>query len=281
MPFYVEGRRYEIWSIDTNVVSEMLKRPDEALRAALLKTLESMAVLGFSVWTLFELRRHSGVFDSFVSYFGTLPFVILDSPVNIFAAELDAYPDPSDIRPVVYSFNPFQDGPEASLDHVFGVIFGHPTVQEAERRWATDWKRDGLAAVVDLKKNFPPRGKNYNSRDAREFVRRVVPQHMAKHRPDIHDRAISNAGKVEVDAFPSLKMTLYTTFFRIYVDGRAAEEQDVFDIFISAATPYVDRVVTEVFQAEIYRKVGRFDRMLDNVEVGTMATLRQWIADAP
>ena len=57
-------------------------------------------------------------------------------------------------------------------------------------------------------------------------------------------------------------MLFWTVFFRFYDEQRTPEIQDVFDIMISGFAPYVEVTLTEVFQAEIFRKVQRRDTIL-------------------
>jgi hypothetical protein len=81
---------------------------------------------------------------------------------------------------------------------------------------------------------------------------------------------------VDVDAFPSLKTSLYTAFHKFYVDKtRKPSRSDAFDIVISAGTPYVEAIVTENHQAEVLRKVKRVDDFIANVLVFTLKDFRE------
>ena len=60
---------------------------------------------------------------------------------------------------------------------------------------------------------------------------------------------------VDLEAFPSIKASLYTVFHKFYVDrSRKLLQSDAFDIIISSAAPYVYAVFTENHQAEVLRK---------------------------
>ena len=69
-------------------------------------------------------------------------------------------------------------------------------------------------------------------------------------------------------------MAFYTVFYRFYAEQRKPEEQDVFDILIGNIAPYVDIVITEGFQAEIYKKVSNRDPFLDDLRIETVSALR-------
>lgn len=70
-------------------------------------------------------------------------------------------------------------------------------------------------------------------------------------------------------------MTLWTVFFRLYLAARRKpQNQDVFDALISTPAPYLDAVVTENYQAEIYGQVKRLDAAIDTLDVYTLKDLR-------
>ena len=69
-------------------------------------------------------------------------------------------------------------------------------------------------------------------------------------------RMVDGSHSVLVNAFPSIRMTAYTVFYKFYIkDQRRSLESDPFDIIISSAIPYMDAIVTEKHLAEILKKV--------------------------
>jgi hypothetical protein len=82
--------------------------------------------------------------------------------------------------------------------------------------------------------------------------------------------------EIKVDAFPSVKTTFYTVFYRFYAENRDPELQDVFDILIFNVVPYLDIVVTERFQGEIFRKIKNRDEMYQDIEILTLRDLRNF-----
>ena len=81
---------------------------------------------------------------------------------------------------------------------------------------------------------------------------------------------------VRIDAFPSLKATMYTVWHKFYADRtRTPSASDAFDIIISSATPYVDAIITENHQAEALRKTKRFDEFIQDLLVFTLKDSRE------
>jgi hypothetical protein len=86
---------------------------------------------------------------------------------------------------------------------------------------------------------------------------------------------VMNGEVVDIDAFPSLKATLYTVFHKFYADrARRPSRSDAFDIIISAATPYVEAIFTENHQAESLRKTKRLDDFIRDLHVYTLKDFR-------
>ena len=69
-------------------------------------------------------------------------------------------------------------------------------------------------------------------------------------------------------------MILWTLFYRFYLPARKPVEQDVFDILIGSPAPYLDAVVTEKHQAEIYRQVKTLEPAIGHLQVYTLSDLR-------
>jgi hypothetical protein len=94
--------------------------------------------------------------------------------------------------------------------------------------------------------------------------------------PGFAENILRNNAIVDIDAFFSLKATLYTVFHKFYADRtRKPARSDAFDIIISAATPYVEAIVTENHQAEVLRKTMRLDTFLQGLRVFTLKDFRQ------
>lgn len=78
------------------------------------------------------------------------------------------------------------------------------------------------------------------------------------------------------DVSASLKATALTVFHKFYADRtRKPSQSDAFDIVISAATPYVDAIVTEAHQAEALRKMRRLDEFLAHLRIYTVRDFRR------
>jgi len=193
----------------------------------------------------------------------------------VFADEIANYPNPSKVDPLLMPFTPLEQNPDAHLNTFLEKLFNKPDVIDAERNWNGRWGNDALKSMLNLKSNFQPTGQYYSASDARRFLYEGVPQYVLAQNPAwMKKRIIDMNQALDINAFPSVKTAFYTVFYRFYAEQRKPERQDVFDILISSIAPYLDMVIVENFQAEIFRKVKRKDAMFKKMEIATLKDFR-------
>lgn len=205
--------------------------------------------------------------------FSVIPFCLLKTPDHLLSDEYKFYPNYTKIDPVLFTFsiaNPIAE----SLAAFLKKIFSNPEVKEAEKKWKYRWKRDTLDSILSLKSNFSSKNKNLNSADAIKFINEALPQYITMQNPNWVIAKLKSNEDVIFEAFPSAKAALYTVFYRFYIAHREPEIQDIFDILINNAVPYLDYVITENFQADILNKVKNADKQFSHIEIDTIRELR-------
>ncbi|MFN2593698.1 MAG: hypothetical protein ABR579_02275 [Actinomycetota bacterium] len=96
---------------------------------------------------------------------------------------------------------------------------------------------DGMVSLVP---NFPPEGTAYTRAQLKEFIFLAGFEQLVLRAEGFVTRMLSEGNEVKLDAFPSLKASLYTVFHKFYVDrSRDPANSDAFDIIIAAGLPYV------------------------------------------
>ena len=80
---------------------------------------------------------------------------------------------------------------------------------------------------------------------------------------------------VEILHLPASRMMEFSQFVRIYQTRKHIKPNDVMDIQISCIVPYVNAVITENFQADVYKKAKHFIPQLEELEIYTLKDIRQ------
>ncbi len=274
----LSGNRYRLCLLDTNAVSEMAKRPDTEFRHFVTWAMggDTASISCFSLFTVLELRKRPDIYRMFLDLFDQLPCSLLMSHEQLLEAEVAAYPYPASINPLLVAFPgallaaPDRATLAASLEGHLSTTTG----QQQERTWI-----DGAASIVDGMTsnvaNYEPAGQRYTRQEIRFFVEWAGLGQIGMRAHSFMRSTLESGREVEIDAFPSIKMTAFTVFYKFYVDKqRTPVVSDAFDVIISAPTPYVDAVITERHQAEVIRKTKQQDGFLEQVQVFTLRDFR-------
>lgn len=267
----INGNDFELALVDTNIVSEILKNSSGEFRTFLDLTCARNCIPSFSVFTVLELRQRRDIYDRFLEAFSFFPCILLKSHEVLFLEELNRFPNASVIDPTALVSRGVVAAPDRKLRELLKAMFAMPEFLEMERSWNGDKARI-VSGILKLRSSFPPQRDEYTKKEIREFVELAGLEQIPS---DFIRNAIDSGFPLSIDAFPSLKMMLFTVFHKFYVDNRIPSLSDAFDIAISAPTPYVDAVFTENHQAEVIRKIKRQDRFLEHVSVYSLRDLRR------
>lgn len=276
----LNGTDYRLCLLDTNAVSEMVKHP-ESLGHFLTWSLGERPVFipCFSPFTLLELRRNSEVYARFTERFGALPCVLLKSHEQLLEEETRCYPDPSTVDACLLGFSGHVGRDGNRLEKVLPTAFGIESILSQERHW-NDSRDEIVQGISSLVSNFPPEADAYTPAEVRTFVEIAGFSQLVLRAQPFAERIVTSGQAVDIDAFPSLKASLYTVFHKFYADRtRKASSSDAFDIIISAAVPYVEAIFTENHQAECLGKAKRLDDFMQGLSIYTLRDLRRLSTD--
>lgn len=248
------GSIYKLCLLDTNALSEIVKRPNNEGRGFIERFPPSEFVPCFTVYNLFELRRQSEVFRKFIKFFGVYPSFIAKPFQLILEAEIEAKGRARVNDILLLAFTPLGSDPSYRLVEFMDKLFKLPAIVKLEGQWRKN-DQEVLNTWQTNKANFSPTKSVQNARDAKQFVHDACIDTLCQIHPDLVQACI-NANNVSLlMSFPSMQMMLYSQYYRIFDPTWNPNDQEVTDVCISACAPYVDAVVTEKFQAEIYKKV--------------------------
>lgn len=268
------GRAYFHCLLDTNVVSEILKRPQIVGKGFLRCYGPGNCIPCFTIATLGELHRKKTVYEEFIRFFSQYPCFVLKPMEQLLSDEVAAYPDPPGTEPVLFAAKVAHAHPQENLGYMLNQVFASAIVRNYMKGWKKD-HAETLDSMLSLKENFTASRDCANAEDARRFVEEAGFQQLALNHWQWTKKQVDGGVVPSIDSFPSLKMSLFTTYYRLYDNSRKPERQDVVDILNSAPIPYIDGVITEKFQADILRKVRCREEFLEHLEISTLSDLRK------
>lgn len=120
----INGNDCRLCLVDTNIVSEMVKKPSREFNKFLEMTLLKNKTLPcFSLFTILELRKRKDVYKLFLEFFSFFPCVIAKAPEKLLSDELESYPDYSNIDPVFIFSSGIADNEHNRLDYILDRAF--------------------------------------------------------------------------------------------------------------------------------------------------------------
>ncbi len=110
------GSRYKLCLLDTNALSEIVKRPSNEGRGYIERFPPNEFIPCFTPYSLFELHRHPGVFHKFVKFFNIYPALITKPFQHILELEVAAKGRAKVNDVLLCAFTPL--GPDSSFELV-------------------------------------------------------------------------------------------------------------------------------------------------------------------
>lgn len=91
---------------------------------------------------------------------------------------------------------------------------------------------------------------------------------------DLANFNIPASSNADIKKLPASRMMEYSQFIRIYQIQKALKSNDVMDVLTSCIVPYVDAVITENFQADVYKKAKKMIPQIRDLEIYRLKDIR-------
>jgi hypothetical protein len=254
MPWTAQsGNTYQLVLLDTNALSVIVKNKKKEGLGFVTKFDASSYVPCFTVYNLIEIRRNEKAYESFMKFFAIYPSFILKPGDIILKDEVAAYDREENVSVLFNAFTPIGKGSTYKMQSFVYELFQNPAMMEIEKNWRKDESLI-MESWLDMKKNFEPTSDAAKKEDADRYVNDALFQELCKRFPEFVQKELDNKKIPDVWKFPSLQAMLYSQYYRIFDTNRNCTTSDVTDVRIMAASPYVDVVITENYQAELFKK---------------------------
>ncbi|WP_159437153.1 PIN domain-containing protein [Halanaerobium kushneri] len=268
------GNTYKLCLLDTNAVSEIIKNPKREGRGFITRFPPGKFVPCITIYNLIELRRKVEIFDKFLNFFSLYPFFLLKPFQFLLAEELLNYDTNKKVSALFNSFSPLGRDSSYKLRKFVENMFKINEIKSIEKNWR-DEERETLKTWLSFKDNFKPTKSDANSKDAERYIKEAGSQTLIRLKPNwIRNRIINEKREIKFNRLASLKVMLYSQYYRLYDPYWKPEPQEVTDVTIFAAAPYVDSIITEKFQANIFDKINNKVPKLNNMEVFRLNHIR-------
>ncbi len=267
------GNTYNLCLLDTNALSEIIKRPNVEGRGFVERFSPNSFAPCFTAYNLIELRRKKSVFKGFVEFFSMYPCFLLKPHQMILNDEKKFNQSQSTVSPLMNAFSQLGSDSSYEITKFVEKLFSGLEMNRLEQNWRNE-ESTTLKAWLSNKSNFSPKRSVPNAVDADRYVKEAGLQSLIASDPHWAQTQINDGRVPNIDEFPSLKVMLYSQYYRLYDPNWIPKPQEVTDVMIISAAPYMDVVITEAFQAEILKKAKNKVKGLEKVELVTLKGIR-------
>lgn len=257
----LENRKFKLCLIDTCIVSEILKNKTTLGNKIVDKFINENYVFCYTIQTIGELKRARDLYDEFFKYLFPMLSFLLKNYNQLIEDELQSYPNKNAENPFLFYFDPLSKenfnlrikehlDSEASKAFFENEIKDAPVTLRNILRDVTNWRKTGNQAskkVVD------------------RWAEKEVWDYLNDYKRDF---LLNQKKEIDCKLFQSWLMISYVKFYKFYLNPmRKPKVNDLNDILITGAIPYIDAVLCEKELSEIIRQLQRKHDFVKHVEV--------------
>lgn len=272
VPFqFPNGSEYQLLLLDTNVLSNIVKNKNHEFENLIQQFLSKKYAPCFSFQSIIEIRKSSlggkdELYKSFIELFSIVPCLMVYPYQQITNQEIENFiikKSSIDFNKALNAFSPL--GKDDSyifdkwVDSVIGKLGSTIEIEEKENiDTAINWNLEKYS--LQSKHQVIP----YPL-----FEKAFFRNFFAIARPEINSMIYSP------NDFPAIKAMCITKFDRMFKMSKVINVNDVYDVLISAAIPYMDAVIMEKHQIDVLRQNQLNLSQLSKVKRYTLANLKQ------
>lgn len=269
---------YKLILLDTNVLREIVTNTNFSGKGFLQTffTGKSSYAPCFSIYNAIELMPYEDIFEKFLEYFSIIPCLMTFPAKIIFEVEFDYYMKeiPFEItNQVAYAFTPFSTEKGYNCKYFFDSLVNQTSFMDTIHSEinsfpsiAKEWEFKRNNAKQMLKRQHLPLNmiddKFYKFHEAETVIK------------DLVNFGIPVTHNIDISKLPASRMMEYSQFLRIFKTQKIIKPNDVMDVLISSIAPYVDAVITENFQADVYKKAKKLIPQIKELEIFRLRDIR-------
>ena len=276
----IGSNNYKLILLDTNAIREIVTNTNLSGKGFLEKFFAQLSdayAPCFSIYNVIELMPYQDIYEKFLEFFSVIPCLMMFSVKNIFQKEVECYLEGKDFvidNHIANAFTPYVLKDNYNCKNFFDNLTKDTSLManiESEvtvfSSIASEWgkrreKIEDMLKTLNLPLNMIDE-KFYRTQEKDTIIK------------DLMNYGIAIPFEAEILKLPASRVMEFSQFVRIYRTRKNIKPNDVMDIQISCVVPYVDAVITENFQADVYKKAKHFIPQLRKLEIYTLKDIRQ------
>ncbi|MDP4145702.1 MAG: hypothetical protein Q8936_14650 [Bacillota bacterium] len=269
---------YKLILLDTNALREIITNTNLSREGFFCKFFkgETLYAPCFSIYNVIELMPYKDIYEQFLNFFSKIPCLMIYPAKAIIQEEYNQYINRNTLQITnkianaftpfinnrVYNFKNFFEDMKCNIKLMQTIQSEVAQLSSVARTWECQrLETNQLLNNMKLPSNIIDE-KFYKMRERETIIK------------DLKNWGIMPQKTIDITALHSLRVMEYSQFNRIYMTNKKVFPNDVMDIRISCIIPYMDAVITERFQANIYKKARKLIPKLNQLEIYTLKDIR-------
>jgi hypothetical protein len=274
--FLLNGNKYKLVLLDTNIIQKIVSDPSYAskLQERFFIT-QPLSIFCLSFDNVIELRNKRqtdnariDIYDYFVSYFSKVPCLLFFPYRCLFQEELSVAIQNATLQineNIANAFIPDSNKLEYNLKKWLEYAFSTNSCQLVTII-QEELKEMPNVAISWMKQRSQ---QQLSSSRFRELLKTQEESIVLS----FLSRCGINTEGIDFKRFPAARTMLYSQSQRVHFTKKHLVSNDVMDVFISAYAPYVDVVITEKYQADVYMKAKKVIPELSMLGIFTLSDI--------
>lgn len=258
-------KEYKLCLLDTNAISELLRNKLTIGKNIATKFLNEGYLFCYAIQTIGELLKAPDIFDEFFEYINILPSFLLKNYNQLLDDEIKSYPAYNLEKPFLFAFT-------SSIYSDFNAKMKTFIQAGKMRQFFENEENDRLEtldSILNAAKEWPPDNGQYTKKEIEEWAEIVVWKHLMLTDRKFFDYQYKNLNHIiDYRKFQSWLMISYVAFYKYYLNKmRRPKLNDINDILITCALPYIDAIISENDLCEILRQIQVKHNFIKNLEI--------------
>lgn len=258
----LNGRQYKLIFLDTHVLGEIVSNKQKCGYNFLKKYFNRNQYFCpcFSIYNVIELKPREKAYQNFIQFFNSIPCLITLAYKNIISEEYLAYKENRQIDYRKVSIAILPGNIEKIMDLFFSSQNYKQFIHELKEmeHVAEIWTSQRNQDYGDIRIGSNEIYKKY---ELITIVKDLVNYGIKDYFP-------------KIEFLPGVRIIAYSQYCRVHTMGRKITINDVMDVQISCIVPYIDIVIVEAQQYDVYMKAKKFINQMEYLEVYKLSYLR-------
>lgn len=270
---------YKLILLDTNALREIVTNENCSGKGFLSKFFAEPPLYApcFSIYNTIELMPYKDIYEKFLDFFSIIPCLMFFPIKIIVQEEYRSFMQNIDFKitnQIANAFSPIVNNDSYNCRRFFERLnLNKELIQNINeeisnlKSIAITWKSQRDITRKQLDKLALPE----NMIDEK-YYRFVEKKTIVK---DLINWGIELSRDIDLEKFPAIRIMEYSQFNRIHCTKKEIRPNDIMDITISGIVPYLNAVITEKFQANVYKKAKSFISQMQSLEIYTLNDIRE------